>query len=793
MVETGRARSSWTVWIGFALGASGWGARCVTRRWRLAGIPVWPRSFAREDILLLAGGTLLWAALALLFLVLLRRRWGTPTLTRTLARVSGASWPFALLWLSWLQDPWFLRDLRVLLTDGAFGLAAVALGQALLTHTPEPAPSTNRQPLGQRLARFRYPLLGLLILLVGGGWILGWFGPRRHPVGDEPSYLMITHSLFEDHDVIMDDDYDAQVYRRFYYGRYPEFTHVGFDGRNYPHHSLGLPLLLVPLYAIVQRSSDVVLVRGTRFGMLAIYLALALATLRLIEQLGARRSAAWWAAAAGFLAGPLLFFSAEIYPETLDALLMVLAVGLLARQRPLTGKHWLSLGAMFAAVPWLGIKYLASGMMLGLVALLRWFRRERNARNIAALALLPLLSFAIYFTYLYVVYRNLNPGVIYTGVHPGTGEQILRPGTPTFMEYLPQRLVNLFVFWWGFLLEQRIGLLFLMPVLIFIVPGLITLVRQSRWAATALLAPVAGHLWIYAWHNNWGGFCPPNRQAIPILPLLLVPLALGLQQAVDHRRRSIAWLAGLVSWRFAWGLLHHDRWLYTAMNPHLSGGGAKWLYAWSPLDSKILPELFPLIMGPVKRTIPNILWSAAFLLLVVAVSRAPRNRSAPFSPLRLLRNLHRFYVLLIPLGALVALLVPPRAETWKDLPGIQARIYSPADEIIGREGDGFWLEGKAAGRLLLLAPQPIPQLETRAHSLVQNTLRLRSNQRQIRIDLPPDAQRSRTIPLGPWRPWLGQSLTTLQIQVETGASPYVLYGSKDNRFLGAYITLAPAP
>jgi hypothetical protein len=78
--------------------------------------------------------------------------------------------------------------------------------------------------------------------------------------GDEPHYLVMAQSLWRDHDLELRDEYDGEEWSEFVPG--PLRPHWGApraDGRPYPAHSPGLPLLLAPTYALGGRPGSVVL------------------------------------------------------------------------------------------------------------------------------------------------------------------------------------------------------------------------------------------------------------------------------------------------------------------------------------------------------------------------------------------------------------------------------------------------------------------------------------------------------------------------------------------------------
>lgn len=724
------------------------------------------------------------------FIYLMSVWWHVPS-AESFLRLRWVFWPAGLLVFTQWQRP-FLRPILPLLAEVSATLTCITLIATIHRHPP---PDHMRVRLCAWFVKHRYKLLSLLILAIGTAWFAGAFGPRRHPVGDEPSYLMITHSISSDFDVVMDNDYAAGHYRRFFSGEYPMFTHLGYDGKNYPHHSIGLPLLLAPVYTFARLGNNSWLIFSMRFTMLAMYILLALAILHLIESFGIRRGIAFWTTAAGMLSGPMLFYSGEIYPETPSALIFVLAVTFLGHRggqnRPV---HWLLTGAGIAFLPWLGIKYIAAGFVLLIIALICVSCEPCRWRKGLALCTVPVLSIAAYMLFLYTIYRNINPGVIYTGVHPGTSQQALHPDIPPFLSALPSRLIDMVFFTWGFFLEQRIGLVFLFPAILFMFHGLPAMLAHRRRPSLVLFATVAAHLGIYAWHNNWGGYCPPNRQAVSVIPLLLVPLAFGLNMAKEKWPKQIAVFSTLLGWRFTLTLLHNERWLYATMNPHLTGGGAQWLYRWSPLDSSILPQLFPLLMGPEKRWIPNIIWTILTILVILIIRPSvPRTRSyAGIDTGHVCRTAAILYLFIAGTGLIISARVPPHAMLTKPLEGPVEKAYSIDGSIAGNSGDGFWITGGTRGRMLVSVPSPADSLTLRIYSLVYNRIRIVTGRTNRVIELSPYQPAYQTINIGPWKYWADTHTAALSIHVETGARPSDIdHKSKDYRFLGAYVAFIP--
>ncbi len=729
-------------------------------------------------------------ALAVLTLIvfLLAKLWQIP-FTEAFIRTRWIFWPYGLL----LYPGWerlFFRSAPLLPFEISTVLALIVLIRVIQQY---PFPEHTREYLRTSLKKHRYLLLSIMILALGTAWFAGVFGQRRKPVGDEPSYLMITHSIVSDFDVMLDNDYAAKPYLRFFPGEYPMFTHLGYDGKNYPHHSIGLPIILAPVYALAQHGSDAFLVFSMRFAMLIIYVLLALAILRMIELFGIGPGIAFWTTAAGMLTGPMFFYSGEIYPETLAALIFVLVVTFLAhyggRGRPV---QWVAAGAGIAFLPWLGIKYIAAAAMLFIIAAICLLQESSKGRKSVAFLTMPLISLLAYGLFLYTIYRNINPGVIYTGVHPGTSRQALPPGMPTFWSILPSRLVNMIFFAWGFFLEQRIGLFFLFPASIFAFYGIPAMLKQQRRPALVLLATIGAHFGIYAWHNNWGGYCPPNRQAISVIPLLLVPIAFGFDMAKHKWPKLLAVLYSLIGWRFTLTLLNNERWLYMTMNPDQIGGGATWFYNWSPLESDILIKFFPLLMGPEKRWISSIVWTIIFGVLIASISYFRSNHQTKLNDNTgwVIRSASYAYLCAALICLAIVIWIPPHTVLSKSGAGWIEKVYSIDGSIAGNTGDGFWITGGTEGQLIVATSSPQKRMKYRIKSLTANQARMITGKSSQNLDLAPEHWVFESIKIGPWKRWGGKRMASVSVNIETGIRPFQIDGkSIDNRFLGAYVVL----
>ncbi len=114
----------------------------------------------------------------------------------------------------------------------------------------------------------------------------------------------------------------------------------------------------------------------------------------------------------------------------------------------------------------------------------------------------------------------------------------------------------------GLFLDQEFGLLVYAPVFVLAVPGLLRLARKNvREAVVALALVLAVVLTAGSWDMWRGGFNPPARFLVPLLPVLAAAVACDLRRGL---RAAGALLIGWSLWTGVAGgwrpeLVHRDR------------------------------------------------------------------------------------------------------------------------------------------------------------------------------------------------------------------------------------------
>jgi hypothetical protein len=237
---------------------------------------------------------------------------------------------------------------------------------------------------------------------------------------------------------------------------------------------------------------------------------------------------------------PLLYYAGTVFTEVPAALLIAVV---LHHGRDLSSSSiWkaLGIGTAIACLPWLNVRYGVPAVLL-----LAFLFCARPCWRLAVSIVGPVLASALALgLYHHILYGFLDPRRVY-GRRPGIDLAHVLNGFP------------------GLFLDQEFGLLAYAPVFVFALPGLLALWRLGwRLAATVGALTAAMVFTASAWPMWRGGFNPPARFLVPLLPVL----ALAMAAALRGRGRQVgaALLVGWGLWTGAVGafeprLVHRDR------------------------------------------------------------------------------------------------------------------------------------------------------------------------------------------------------------------------------------------
>ncbi len=338
--------------------------------------------------------------------------------------------------------------------------------------------------------------------------------PRLHYLltGDEPSYLLITHSLVFDGDLdlsnnrqdyvhfsrqpLLGDQFGFNFYNRIAQGRLAgKEKDWGWGDRQYFINRPGLPLLIAPAYWIgFQAEKRIRFAVLVWINLMAAFLIVLLFYLARVhsEPIPAALTAGYFS-----LTPPLIYYSNQIYPDLPAALFLAGALLGLIKAK----KKWaiLATGILVAYLPWFHERFIGLFVVLIVAAL---FHPDFRRRWLLFLGL-PLLSLIFQGIYYYSFYGVPFP---------------LNSHKALSLLAVPRGLLALGT-------DRDKGLLFLNPLIILSFVGLIPLWRQDRRLTMTLIFLLLAFLVPVASFPDWhGGICPPLRYWVVLVPLSIIPI-----------------------------------------------------------------------------------------------------------------------------------------------------------------------------------------------------------------------------------------------------------------------------
>lgn len=389
----------------------------------------------------------------------------------------------------------------------------------------------RRLPQRPHLAFFLLPWLAYLA-------ILPWSAAQHPPDGDEPYYLLITHSLAYDFDADLTNNYVANDAAAFLDRPLePQLGDpVGPGGELYSRHNALLPLVLAPVYRLGGAA-------GALVGMTLLAAALAWATLKLgrhyVADLPGPALVAYGLTA---FASPLVLYSYQVWVEVPATLLAVLALDQILALKPRREdgepvwghREWLGIGLPILLLPLVKMRFMLVAVPLLALA---WWHAGRPRKPLLVLAGLLTVVGGGLLIHNEIVYDNPLK------IHSLQELELYRYTAADFLEGAL-----------GLFYDSAFGLFGAFPLWLLLLPaGALVVVRRRRLLVD--LAILTGpYLLIVVPRAEWyGGWSPPFRYALIALPLL--GLALAPLLARRHRGGARALTAALGLATLALGLL----------------------------------------------------------------------------------------------------------------------------------------------------------------------------------------------------------------------------------------------
>jgi len=469
---------------------------------------------------------------------------------------------------------------------------------------------------------FHLPLRSRLILLFVGAVIATNAGAvilssgTGSFSGDEPHYLLISHSLLTDGDFDLSNNYAQNDYSRFMPKgvRIDPHTAPGTDGR-YSFHSPGISLLLLPFYALGSLGGGTFLMLVLRFGMTLFGSLLGIQIYLWASREWEDRRIALRLWLIFSLTAPIFFYSIHIYPEIVIALFAMIVFRLLRFGKIQTPFTPLLCGFLLSLFIWFhALKYLFILGPLFLYGLWIILRERRAIRNLLLFFVGPVVFIGLYFFFQYRLYGSFSPSAVSWRGAVG-GQDVFA--------YLKELITGIpFHFRWetlaGYFFDQRDGLLLYAPVYAFAFLGMIEMARR-RWRDFIwMIFLIAPYILISAFLTQRTGYAPQAR------PLVAVSWGLGIfiGYFLAHNTKQV--FAGLFSLSLLWSLtcvvllLGQPRSLYQLTTMGETDRAGSLFVALSNLHFPLTRYLPSFLKLEDSHWSPNTVWIVGLLIFLLA-------------------------------------------------------------------------------------------------------------------------------------------------------------------------------
>jgi len=336
--------------------------------------------------------------------------------------------------------------------------------------------------------------------------------------GDEPYYLLTTHSLYQDKDINVSNNYNDKDYFNYYSKeRFPNLTlpthsHYGRkgDAHVYNINQPGVSFLILPNYWLGQLftgNTRTFILKGSLI-IWTVLLGLQL-YLFFIEFWSNRKKALliWFFYS---FSVPILFYSNHVYSEIPVALFSLYIFRKVRCKSRLTLFHYIFLGFLLSTFMWFGIKFNMIFWPLLFVSVYFLLKEHKAGWKVLCFIGFSLLGLLLFYLYIYELYGSFNPLSTYEGVMTPEKtrafiDKVL--GIPVFL-----RIDSFF----DYFFDQRDGLLLYSPFYFFSFLGLVEMFRRSKKDFMVLLFITLPYLFNYAFISERQGYCPQGRVLLTI-------------------------------------------------------------------------------------------------------------------------------------------------------------------------------------------------------------------------------------------------------------------------------------
>jgi hypothetical protein len=450
------------------------------------------------------------------------------------------------------------------------------------------------------------PLLVICSLLFAITALL-YVGFKANPSGDEPHFLIISQTLLKYHSLDVMLDYSNRDYLQFYPVRIDPHVTFNAQGEILPLHSIGGPILWLLPFAVLGRIGAVLFI--SLLSVLTIW-----NMYRLLLIMGLSKRTSFIVSLVYAVASPLYTYAHLTFIEPIGMLVCTYVVRKIFEEE-LSLPSLLLSSILLGILPWVHMRFALIEMPLFFALLYKiYFIYKLDRPRYYAYYLLPVtLLFLLFEIYSYTIWGTLNPAA----------NQINGGSTP--FEVSPWMGI------WGIWIDQEHGLFVNFPIFVFLLPGIV-MAAKKKYAAYHLLVLALSIPYIVAFTSfrHWsGGWCPPARFMLVLLPLYSLYIACALEQIPTWLSRILFTMA------VAYGCFYNILSLLPPHNGFTAENGYNRTLHLLPVQvsGRPLTAYLPSVYTGQMQVL--IIWSCVFLvvaILLIASKHVKRKRLVRHTP-----------------------------------------------------------------------------------------------------------------------------------------------------------------
>ncbi len=430
-------------------------------------------------------------------------------------------------------------------------------------------------------------------------------------LGDEPHYLLISHSLIFDKDLNLRNNYLRGDYKKFYPGDLGFHAHYGKKGEDYWYsfHLPGLPFLLIPFYwlslkipILMNYLPRAFIILLMTFGGVQLFL--------LLYQLGISKFRAFLVWFLYSFTSPILFYTFHIYPEPVSITISLYLIRKFIFSN-LRKSDWFFIPFSLFLIPWLGAKYIIVAVPIIILGLYFSLKRKYSLKLIILSFVSLATSYLIFLLLLYKWFGSFSTLALYHGVLTKENISYIKD-LILYKIPLTMRIETLL----GYFYDQRDGFLFYSPLYFFSLLGFFEMIKREKEEALSLLLISIPFLLNYSFLTHRGGASPQARPVLPVFFIFPIFLSYYLEFFKGRFFRFLFFSAVVISIIFSLILIKNPLFLYQPTTHEVKERSAslfKYLSTfWLPL-SELLPSF---IKADTSYYLPNYIWLVITFIFV---------------------------------------------------------------------------------------------------------------------------------------------------------------------------------